>query len=136
MASWPGMETLLRYVEAVTVPVPDLDRGLGFYRGLLGHQLVWRDDSIGAVGLRCPDSSTEIVLTTRHGYEPNWKVRSADDAAQVFTSHGCRVVAGPHDIPIGRLAVVEDAFGNPLVLLDSTKGKYQTDEHGNVNGVA
>jgi predicted enzyme related to lactoylglutathione lyase len=130
------MAPLLRYLDAVTVPVPDLDRGLGFYRGLLGHQLVWRDDSIGAVGLRCPDSSTEIVLTTRHNYEPDWRVRSADHAARVFASNGGRVVAGPHDIPIGRLTVVEDAFGNILVLLDSTKGMYQTDNHGHVTGIA
>jgi catechol 2,3-dioxygenase-like lactoylglutathione lyase family enzyme len=130
------MEPVLRCLDAVTIPVPDLDRGLGFYGDLLGHRLVWRNDSIGAVGLRCPDSSTEIVLTTRHDYEPDWRVRSADDAAQVFAANGGRVMAGPHDIAIGRLAVVEDPFGNTLVLLDSTKGNYQTDDRGNVTGVA
>ena len=42
----------------------------------------------------------------------------------------------PADIPIGRLAVVEDPFGNRLVLLDSTKGTYDTDESGAVTGVS
>ena len=46
------------------------------------------------------------------------------------------MVAGPHDIPIGRLAVLEDPFGNVLVVLDSSKGNYQTDEGGRVTGVS
>jgi catechol 2,3-dioxygenase-like lactoylglutathione lyase family enzyme len=35
---------LLQKVDAVTVAVPDLDVGLGFYRDRLGHQLRWRND--------------------------------------------------------------------------------------------
>ena len=42
----------------------------------------------------------------------------------------------PMDIPIGRLTAVEDPFGNRLVLLDSTKGTYDTDESGVVTGVS
>jgi predicted enzyme related to lactoylglutathione lyase len=130
------MEPLLRYVDAVTVPVPDLDRGMAFYRDVLGHQLIWRNEAAGQAGLRTPDSGTEIVLTTQHSYEPDWKVASADAAAEVFGANGGRVLAGPMDIPIGRLAIVEDPFGNRLVLLDSTKGTYDTDESGAVTGVS
>ena len=50
----------------------------------------------------------------------------------MFAANGGKVLAGPMDIPIGRLAVVEDPFGNRLVLLDSTKGTYDTDESGAV----
>lgn len=50
---------LLRMVDAVTMPVPDLDSGLRFYRDGLGHQLLWRDDAIGQAGLRLPDADTE-----------------------------------------------------------------------------
>jgi hypothetical protein len=35
----------------------------------------------------------------------------------VFVANGGRIVAGPHDIPIGQVVVVEDPFGNVLVLL-------------------
>lgn len=28
-------------VDAVTIPVPDLDAGLRFYRDSLGHELLW-----------------------------------------------------------------------------------------------
>jgi predicted enzyme related to lactoylglutathione lyase len=76
------------------------------------------------------------VLTTRQGYEPDWKVVSADATAEVFRAHGGRVQLGPIDIPIGRLAIVEDPWGNRLVVLDSTRGTYQTDAAGNVTGVA
>lgn len=129
------MAGLLRYVDAVTVRVPDLEVGLAFYRDRLGHQLIWRNDALGQAGLATPASSTEIVLTTTFPYEPNWKVASAIDAGAAFSAHGGRVVAGPDDIPIGQVVVVEDPFGNRLVLLDSTKGTYRTDAGGNVIGL-
>jgi predicted enzyme related to lactoylglutathione lyase len=131
------MKPLLQYVDAVTVPVPDLDRGLVFYRDMLGHQLIWRNEATGQAGLRTPRSDTEVVLTTQQDYEPDWKVASADAAAaEVFAANGGRVLVEPMDIPIGRLTVVEDPFGNRLVLLDSTKGTYDTDESGAVTGVS
>jgi predicted enzyme related to lactoylglutathione lyase len=130
------VEPLLQYVDAVTVPVPDLDRGLAFYRDVLGHQLIWRNEATGQAGLRTPESSTEIVLTTRQDYEPDWKVASADVAAEVFGANGGRVLVEPADIPIGRLAIVEDPFGNRLVLLDSGVGHYDTDASGTVTGVS
>lgn len=76
------------------------------------------------------------MLSTQQGYEPDWKVASADTATQVFRANGGYVLVEPIDIPIGRLAVVEDPFGNRLVLLDSTKGTYDTDEAGTVIGVS
>ena len=130
------MKPLLQYVDAITVPVPDLDRGLAFYGDVLGHELIWRNEATGQAGLRTPESSTEIVLTTRQSYEPDWKVASADAAAEVFTANGGKVLAGPMDIPIGRLAIVEDPFGNRLVLLDSAQGAYDTDDSGAVTGVS
>jgi catechol 2,3-dioxygenase-like lactoylglutathione lyase family enzyme len=130
------MTGLLQYVDAVTFRVPDLDAGLAFYRDRLGHELIWRNDAVGQAGLRTPDSATEVVLTTALSYEPNWKVRSAEGAAAAFVANGGRIVAGPEDIPVGRLVVVADPFGNVLVLLDSTKGTYRTDAEGSVTGVA
>jgi predicted enzyme related to lactoylglutathione lyase len=130
------MKPLLQYVDAVTVPVPDLDRGLAFYRDALGHQLLWRNEATGQAGLSTPRSATEIVLTTRQDYEPDWKVASASAAAEVFAANGGRVLVEPTSIPIGQLAIVEDPFGNRLVLLDATKGTYDTDASGAVTGVS
>ncbi len=128
-------DPLLRAVDAVTIPVPDLDAGLQFYQQCLGHQLRWRNDEIGSAGLALPDGKTEIVLTTRLGYEPNWLVSSADAAAAAVQAAGGRIIVEPEDIPVGRVAVVADPFGNRLVLLDLSKGHYVTDDAGNVTAV-
>jgi predicted enzyme related to lactoylglutathione lyase len=130
------MSGLLRKVDAVTVRVPDLDTGLAFYRDQLGHELVWRNDEIGQAGLRLPDSETELVLATELDYAPSWLVDSADEAAEQIGSRGGRLVTAPFDIPVGRCAVVEDPFGNVLVLLDLSKGLYTTDDHATVTGVS
>jgi predicted enzyme related to lactoylglutathione lyase len=132
-----GMRTapLIQKVDAVTIPVPDLDAGLRFYRDSLGHQLRWRSDEIGQAGLGLPDSDTEIVLTTRQEYEPNWLVSSVDEAARAVEAAGGHVLTGPVDIPVGHVAVVADPFGNALVLVDLSKGRYVTDDAGLVTGV-
>ncbi len=126
------VDPVLRMVDAVTVPVPDLDTGLRFYRDRLGHTLLWRNDEIGQAGLAMPDTNTEIVLSTRLGYAPNWLVHSVDAAVSSIVEAGGRVVAEPADIPVGRLAVVADPFGNALILLDLSTGRYATDASGNV----
>jgi predicted enzyme related to lactoylglutathione lyase len=130
-----GPEPLLRTVDAVTVRVPDLDRGLEFYRNHLGHELAWRNDALGQAGLRLPDGDTELVLSTRLDPAPNWLVASVADAVERVVAAGGAVVADPAPIPVGRLAVVADPFGNPLVLIDLSAGRYATDERGRVTGV-
>jgi catechol 2,3-dioxygenase-like lactoylglutathione lyase family enzyme len=124
-------EPVLRKVDAVTVPVPDLERGLAYYRDRLGHPLLWRNDAIGQAGLGMPDSDTEIVLTTGLPYAPTWLVDDVDAAVAFFDV----VVTPAFDVPVGRCAVVEDAFGNRLVLLDLSTGRYVTDHNGSVTGV-
>jgi len=126
----------MRKVDAVTIPVPDLDSGLRFYRDGLGHELLWRNDEIGQAGLALPDGDTEIVLATGLRYEPNWLVDSVDDAADAVRAAGGRVIVEPFETPVGRVVVVADAFDNALVLLDLSKGRYTTDDDGAVTGVA
>jgi predicted enzyme related to lactoylglutathione lyase len=126
---------LLRKVDAVTVAVPDLDAGLAFYGGVLGHPLRWRNDDIGQAAVALREGDTEIVLTTSHGYEPNWLVDSADDAAAAVAAGGGRIISPPADIPVGRVAVVADPFGNVLVLVDLSTGRYRTGADGTVTGV-
>jgi predicted enzyme related to lactoylglutathione lyase len=124
---------LLRKVDCVQLPVPDLEAGLAFYRDRLGHELVWRTET--AAGLRLGDS--ELVLQTQRPQpEVNFLVDSVDQAATQLTQAGGRVVVEPFDIPVGRVAVIADPFGNPLTILDLTRGRYLTDADGNVTGVA
>ena len=74
-------------------------------------------------------------MTTEHGYEPNWLVASADEAAAAIERAGGKVLTAPFDIPVGRVAVVADPFENVLVLVDLSKGRYDTDDEGNVTAV-
>lgn len=130
-----GGSPLLRLVDAVTIPVPNLDQGLRFYADRLGHQLLWRNDAVGQAGLVLPDATTEIVLSTEVEYAPSWLVASLDEALDRNTAAGGWTVDGPRDIPVGRLAVVADPFGNRLVLLDLSRGRYVTNADREVVGV-
>ena len=126
---------LLRKVDCVQLPVPDLEGGLAFYRHRLGHELLWRTET--AAGLRLGDSDTELVLQTQRPQpEVDFLVGSVDQAATQLTRAGGRVVVEPFDIPIGRVAVVADPFGNRLTIVDLTRGRYLTDADGKVTGVA
>lgn len=95
----------------------------------------WRNDDVGQAGLWMPESDAEIVLSTELEYAPNWLVSSADEAARDIAAAGGRMLAGPLDIPVGRVAVVADPFNNNLVLVDLSKGRYETDRSGRVTGV-
>lgn len=125
---------LLRKVDCVQIPVPDLEAGLAFYRDRLGHELVWRTER--AAGLRLADSDSELVLhTQRPQPEVDFLVGSVDQAAAQLIRAGGTVVVEPADIPVGRVAVVADPFGNPLTILDLSRGRYRTDADGKVIGV-
>lgn len=126
---------LLKKVDAVTVRVPNLDSGLRFYEEVLGHRMRWRNEATGQLALELPDGESELLLTTEQDYEPNWLVDSVDDSAELFRSNGGTVAVEPFDIPVGRVAVVLDPFGNSLVLIDLSKGTYVTDATGAVTGV-
>ena len=127
--------SLIRKIDCVQLPVPDLDAGLAFYRDQLGHELIWRTAT--AVGLRLPHTDAELVLQReRPEPEVDLLVDSADEAAQRIQAAGGSVIIPPFDIPIGRCVVVADPWGNQLVLLDLSKGTYTTDDAGQVTGVA
>jgi lactoylglutathione lyase len=124
---------LLRKVDCVRLYVPDLEAGLTFYRDRLGHELIWR--SATAAGLRLPETDAELVIQTEEKrQEIDLLVASADAAAEFVPQAGGRVIVPPFDIQIGRCVVVEDPWGNPLVLLDTSKGLLATDADGNVTG--
>ncbi|PZF79771.1 VOC family protein, partial [Jiangella anatolica] len=101
-------DPVLRAVDAVVVRVPDLDAGLAFYRDELGHELLWRHDAIGQAGLRLPDAESELVLAADVPPGPAWLVDAVEPAVERIVAAGGRVVSPPADVPVGRVAVVED----------------------------
>jgi len=75
-------------------------------------------------------------MSTKFDPETNILVESAEAAAKAFEKAGGKVVSPPEDIAVGKLVVVEDAFGNRLTLLDFSRGFYTMDASHNVTGVA
>jgi predicted enzyme related to lactoylglutathione lyase len=126
--------SLIRKVDCVRLHVPDLEAGLAFYRDRLGHPLIWR--TARAAGLRLPETDTELVIQTEEQrQEIDFLVDSANAAAGLIEQSGGKAIVPPFDIQIGRCVVVEDPRGNPLVLLDASKGFLETDANGNVIGI-
>ena len=130
-----SVQPLFRKIDCLQIPVPDLEAGVRFYRDQLGHELIWRTET--SAGLRLPDTDAEIVIQTeREELEVNLLVSSVEAAVERIVEAGGRVVVSPFDIQIGRCAVVQDPWGNRLVLLDMSKGQLATDASGNVVGNA
>ncbi len=127
------MKPLFKKADAVIVRVPSLDEGLAFYCGKLGHILLWRNETMAALGMS--ESDTEFVLSTDIGAETDLLVESVDEATAQIESAGGVIITGPSDIPVGKVAVVKDPFGNLLTLVDLTKGRFKTDSSGNVIAV-
>lgn len=127
------MKPLIRKVDCLRLYVPDLEAGLAFYRDRLGHELIWH--SATAAGLRLPETDAELVIQTEEQIqEIDLLVDSADAATKFIEQAGGKVIVPPFDIQIGRCVVLEDPWGNPLVLLDTSKGLLKTDAAGNVIG--
>src|SRR5215813_11607165 len=124
---------LLRKVDCVRFYVDNLEAALAFYRDKLGHELIWRTET--AAALRLPETDAELVIQTEEQrQEVDFLVDSADSAAQSMQQAGGSILVQPFDIQIGRCVVVEDPWGNPLVLLDTSKGLLKMDSEGNVIG--
>jgi predicted enzyme related to lactoylglutathione lyase len=129
------MEPLLRRVDAVVVSVPDLDEGLRFYRDSLGHRLLWRTET--AAGLRMPETDSELVVQTeRRSQETDLLVNSVEESVMRIRAAGGATLVAPFDIPVGQCAVVSDPWGNEIVLVDFSKGRYVTDDSGRVIGLS
>jgi len=128
------MPGLFTNVDCIELYVSDLDDGIDYYCGSLGLKFLWRAET--SVGLGMESGTTEVVLQTdRKWMNVDFKVDSVVDSVKCIAGAGGRIIDGPFDIPIGKCAVVQDKWENQYVILDMTKGKYVTDESGNVVSV-
>lgn len=123
---------VLKKIDAVIVKVPSIEEGIDFYREQLGMQTVWKKPDMAAVRL----GDSELVLSTKLDPETYFLVESVEDAVVIIERAGGKVVLRPEDMPVGRVAVVEDPFGNRLTLADLSKSLHKTDDSGSVVGVA
>ena len=117
------MRDVLRKIDCVMVRVDDLSAAEGFYSRLLGLRALWRDES--SVGMGMPETDAEVVLHTMD-LPPEWNVYYLVDdvlaAVAESTAAGCAVLRTPFEIAVGWGAVLADPFGNPVGILDLTKG--------------
>lgn len=127
------MDSLFQNVDCVSFYVDNIDEGIAFYTAL-GLRLLWRANT--SCGLGMSGDITEVVLVTEHNPVAQFKVESVETALRVYKQAGGRVELPPFDIDIGKCAVVCDRWGNRYCLLDMSKGRYTTDQAGNVTGVS
>lgn len=128
---------IFQSLDCLGVQVPDIDEALAFYEKKLGQRLLWRTPTSAGLAFSDAEPIPELVLHTDF-----WpiatavKVASVVEAIERFLASGGTLVETPTEIAIGQLAVVADPWNNHLVLLDSSKGRLQTDAAGNVVGLA
>jgi predicted enzyme related to lactoylglutathione lyase len=124
---------LIKKVDCVQFYVSDLEQGIKLYRDVLGHKLIWRTND--SAGLQMPESDAEIVIqTNRKEQETDLLVDSVDSSVKYLVDAGFSVVVPAFDIQVGRCVVIDDPWGNRMVLLDLSKGKLATDSTGRVVG--
>jgi predicted enzyme related to lactoylglutathione lyase len=115
---------MLRKIDCVMVPVRDLDQAAAFYERAFGLRRLWQDES--SAGLGMPETDAEIVLHTMDlppDVNVHYLVDEVGSAVAALIAEGCHLRTAPFDIPVGRCAVLEDPYGNPVCLLDLSKGR-------------
>jgi len=114
---------MLRKIDCVMVRVADLDAGADFYTGLFGLRALWRDES--SIGLGLPETDAEVVLHTMD-LPASWGVHYLVDdvraAVRSWHQEGRPVLREPFEIAVGWCAALADPFGNPVCILDLSKG--------------
>ena len=122
----------LRALEHVTVFVRNYDEAVSWYVGKLG--LVKTEDQRFGANERwltvapSADAATRIVLAVPSagladsiGHQHNWVFRTGDchAAHALLSSRGIHFLQEPREAPWGCQAIIEDLYGNHIVLLGS-----------------
>jgi catechol 2,3-dioxygenase-like lactoylglutathione lyase family enzyme len=114
---------VLRKIDCVMVRVPDLAPAVEFYTGVFGLRPLWRDETSAGMGM--PETDAEVVLHTMDlpgDRSVHYLVDDVPAAVAAAQQAGCVLREPPFEVAIGRGAVLEDPFGNPVCLLDMSKG--------------
>ncbi len=128
------MDSLFRNVDCIELYVDDIDDGISYYCDSLGLKLLWRNETTAGLGM--DNDITEVVINCeRKGIMVDMKVDSVVETIPRILAAGGSVAVDTFDIPIGKCAVVCDKWGNRYVILDMTKGRYVTDDNGNIVGL-
>lgn len=125
---------MLKKIDCVMIFAEDLERAVAYYRDVFGLRVNWRQAD--SVGLRFPETDTEIVLHTKSDIpsrvEVYYLVEDVASAVATLRENGCHILTEPFDITIGKCAIIQDPFGARLCMLDMTKGPLTINADGTV----
>ncbi len=132
---WKKRNRYLQKLIALSlrIYVSDLEAGIGYYHNKLGLKIEWKTET--AICFLMEDGVGELVIQNeRKVEETDLMVDSVIDAIEQIKDSGGKIIYGPFDIKMGKCAVIEDPWSNKMVILDSSKGTFITDENGNIIG--
>ena len=116
---------MLKKIDCVMIRVDDVAAGEKFYSEVFGLKPLWRE--AGSVGMALSETNAEIVLHNNaeipHKVEVHYLVDNVVAAVKYYAKNGCRVLAPPFDVLIGKCAVIQDPFDTTICLLDLTSGR-------------
>jgi len=116
---------MFKKIDCVMIRVDDVAAGEKFYSEVFGLKTLWRE--AGSVGMALPETNAEIVLHNNaaipHKVEVHYLVDNVVAAVKYYAENGCRVLAPPFDVLIGKCAVIRDPFDTTICLLDLTSGR-------------
>jgi predicted enzyme related to lactoylglutathione lyase len=116
---------MLKRIYCVMIRVDDVATAEKFYSEVFGLKALWRE--AGSVGMALPETNAEIVLHNNaaipNKVEVHYLVDNVVAAVKYYAENGCRVLAPPFDVLIGKCAVIQDPFDTTICLLDLTSGR-------------
>lgn len=117
------MNALLR-IDSIMFYVSNLEKAAKFYENVLGLRCVWTDKEQGMIGFIFQESNSEIVIHNDSSIPNPWfsfLVKDVQKFCDEYLKKGYSVVREPFDVRCGKFAVLSDADGNELPIIDLTK---------------
>ncbi len=114
----------LRKIDSIMFCVKDLEEAAAFYEQTLGLKRAWSDKKAGMIGFTFPESDSEIVIHDDKSLPNPGFTFLVDDVAAFcneFQKKGFKLIKKPINVRTGKLAVLEDPYGNAIPIIDLTK---------------
>ncbi len=112
-------------IAFVGYPVTDLKRARAFYEGVLGLEIshsfgdveteAWIEYDIAAGTLAIANGAPDWKPSAGGG-SAAFEVEDFDVAMEDLEAAGARILTGPFDSPVCRMAVISDPDGNSIVI--------------------
>ncbi len=121
------LNSMIKRIKFLGIPVRDQDRALSFYTEKLGFRVLTDQhfsETQRWIELSLPGAQTGIVLFTPDGHEDrigtfvntSWEVDNIDQTYADLQGKGVEFAGPPATQPWGTFAVMKDSEGNQIVL--------------------